>query len=76
MKAVINSHFGYYIALSWMFCERNLNNWINDFYVRSHLLSNWVKGIIEIAYNCVQGEWFDDNDDELLLWYGWPTKGV
>ena len=76
MKAFINSHFGYYIALSWMFYERNLNNWINDFYVRSHLLSNWVKGIIEIAYNCVQGEWFDDNDDELLLWYGWPTKGV
>ena len=35
-----------------------------------------------ILKNCrdINGNWYknaiDDDDDELFLWYGWPTKGV
>ena len=27
-------------------------------------------------YNKNSVRFFDDDDDELFLWYGWPTKGV
>ena len=27
-------------------------------------------------YQKWQRKWSDDDDDELFLWYGWPTKGV
>ena len=42
---------------------------------RNHLQSNNLEVLHLLASLKEQVE-DDDDDDELLLWYGWPTKGV